>query len=107
MPYHVYILASESFALYVGVTRDLVRRIYDHRRSANLNAYSARHRIFKLVHIETTESIIAAITREKQLKGWRRSRKIALVESTNPGWRDLASDWFDETQGSTPSLRSG
>ena len=105
--YYVYIMSSEDFVLYVGVTRDLRRRVYEHRNPVQDGAYTARHRIFNLVYLEYTENIAAAIAREKQIKAWRRSRKVALIAGVNPGWSDLASNWFDDASGSAPSLRSG
>ena len=107
MPYHVYIMASESFALYIGITRCLPKRVYQHRSADDSRAFTARHQAFKLVYFETTDDVMAAIAREKQLKGWRRSRKIALVAQVNPNWRDLAEHPGDEEDGSAPSLRSG
>jgi putative endonuclease len=85
--YFVYILANRAGQLYIGVTNDLERRVAQHR--LGLEGYTARHQIFQLVYFETTNDIIAAITREKQLKAWTRRRKIELVESANPDWKDL------------------
>jgi len=96
MRYYVYVIASESRTLYVGVTRDLHRRVFQHRWPATTRTFAARYRITKLVHYEETENIAAAIAREKQLKGWCRSRKIALIEQQNPSWSDLAIDWFQD-----------
>ncbi len=93
-PFHVYILASRSRVLYVGVTSDLVARVFQHRSHA-VTGFTARYRIYRLVHFEETTDAHAAISREKQLKGWRRSKKIALIEAGNPMWRHLAADWFD------------
>jgi putative endonuclease len=107
MPYHVYIMANDSFALYIGVTRDLHRRVCEHRNPIDLEAYTNRHRIFKLVYFESTDNVAAAIAREKAIKGWRRARKVALIASSNPEWRDLASDWYVGLPGTAPSLRSG
>ena len=107
MPYYVYIMASDGFALYIGVTRDLHRRVFEHRNPGTIESYTTRHRIFNLVYFESTPNVAAAIAREKQLKGWRRARKVALVAASNPRWRDLACDWFSEARPSAPSLRSG
>jgi putative endonuclease len=85
--YWVYVLASRSGQLYIGVTNDLEYRVAQHRSGAQ--GYAARHQIAELVYYETTNDVYAAITREKQLKGWRRSRKIQLIESMNPEWTDL------------------
>jgi putative endonuclease len=93
--FFVYILASHSRCLYIGVTNDLRRRMYEHRHG--YSRFTTSNRIIKLVHYEPASNPIAAITREKQLKGWLRQRKIALIERENPGWIDLAAGWFDAT----------
>ena len=85
----VYILASLSRRLYVGVTNDVDRRMLQHR-SCRADAFTAKYRITRLVYFEQTVDVHAAIEREKQLKGWRRAKKIALIESVNAGWIDLA-----------------
>jgi putative endonuclease len=87
--YFVYILASESHELYVGVTNNLWKRLDQHRSGLTPDAYSIRHRTNRLVYAEVTEDILAAIRREKQIKGWTRKRKLALIEASNPDWRDL------------------
>jgi putative endonuclease len=106
--YFVYILSNRSRNLYVGVTGDLVRRIWEHRTHA-VPGHTARYRINRLVHFETVADSSSAIAREKQIKGWLRSRKIALIERSNPAWEDLAEGWFaDPGSGKAgPSLRSG
>jgi putative endonuclease len=92
--FFVYILASKSRRIYVGVTNDLERRLYEHLSGAV--SFTARYHIHRLVHFETTASAIAAIEREKQLKGWLRSKKIALIESSNPTWTALSASWIDK-----------
>ena len=87
--YHVYILSSRSRAIYIGVTSDLARRMESHR-SGHIAGHTRRYRINRLVYFEETTDITAAIAREKQLKGWRRSKKVQLIESSNPTWEDLA-----------------
>jgi putative endonuclease len=89
--YHVYILASESRQLYVGITNDLYQRIAQHRDALDPNSYTARHQIHRLVYCESTEDVHAAIRREKQIKGWTRRRKLDLVNQVNPDWVDLAA----------------
>ena len=84
-PLLVYVLASRSQALYVGVTNDLVRRLGEHR--AGHVTHTARYRIDRLVHVEAYPIARDAIAREKQLKGWSRAKKVALVEGENPTWR--------------------
>ena len=91
--YSVYIMASRSRVLYVGVTNDLVRRVDEHKRGLG-GRFTSRYRVTRLVHREEFTRIGDAIAREKALKGWRRSRKVALIERSNPAWRDLAEGWF-------------
>jgi putative endonuclease len=89
----VYILASKSRVLYVGMTNDLRRRMFEHRAAAS--GFTSRYRVNRLVYFEVTENPAAAIAREKELKGWRRTKKRALIEATNPSWDDLARRWFE------------
>jgi putative endonuclease len=91
--YFVYILASESRELYVGVTNNLHFRIGQHRTSDGSSAYSVRHKTTRLVYCETSTYILDAIRREKQIKGWTRRKKLELIESRNPDWKDLAAGW--------------
>ena len=107
--YSVYILASRSGALYIGITGDLVRRIAEHR-AGTASRHTRRYRIYRLVHVETTDDVHAAIAREKQLKGWRREKKLALIRESNLAWDDLAEPWLGPLGPSSkagPSLRSG
>ncbi len=99
----VYILASRSRTLYVGVTRDLRRRVWQHREKL-VPGFTTKFNIRRLVWYELTPNVAGAITREKEIKAWRRSKKVALVESTNPTWEDLAEEWYGTAD---PSLRSG
>jgi putative endonuclease len=92
--YHVYILASRSRTLYVGVTGDIIRRILQHKQRHGCS-FTMKYRVDRLVHLEETDYVIAAIAREKELKSWRREKKIALIESANPAWSDLAGEWYD------------
>src|SRR5471032_2905723 len=89
--YYVYLLASRSRSLYIGMTSNLVRRLTAHRAGEVVT--SAKYRETRLVYVETTSDVTAAMAREKQLKGWVRRRKIALIESRNPAWDDLAALW--------------
>ena len=86
--YYVYILASRSRTLYVGVTRDLVRRVIQHR--AGEDAFTSRYRIHRLVYYDATADVRSAIAREKRIKTWGRAKKLALVATLNPAWNDLA-----------------
>ncbi len=93
MTYCVYILTNWSGrVMYIGVTNDLQRRLYEHRHQM-ADGFTKRYNIHKLVYFEQTGDIRAAIAREKQLKGWSREKKNALVASANPMWRDLSEDW--------------
>ena len=95
--YYVYILASHSRRLYVGVTRDLVRRLAEHRAGTR-PGFSQRYRVHRLVYCEDTRDVRVAIAREKELKGWGRRKKVELIESVNAGWLDLAIDWYPEVE---------
>ena len=90
MQYYVYILASvTNVTLYIGVTSDLVRRVYEHKHNADPDSFTAKYNVHKLVYFEETTDVKVALEREKQLKGWRRSKKNNLVETKNPQWKDL------------------
>ena len=90
MNYYVYILANNTnVAIYTGVTRDLVRRVYEHRNHLDPKSFTAKYDIRKLVYFEQTTDVRVAIEREKQIKSWSRAKKNALVESINPEWKDL------------------
>jgi putative endonuclease len=89
--YWTYILASRSRRLYIGVTSNLLRRIYEHR--AEPSGFCARFHTVRLVYFESAASPRDAIAREKQLKGWRREKKIALIEEWNAGWLDRPAHW--------------
>ena len=79
----------KSRTLYTGVTNDLERRVYEHKQKL-VPGFTAKYNITRLVYFEVTQDVQAAITREKQIKGWLRSKKIALIESVNPEWKDLS-----------------
>jgi putative endonuclease len=87
--YYVYILASKkNGVLYVGVTNDLLRRVWEHKEHAT-KGFASKYFIEKLVYFEETQSIEPAIKREKQLKKWNRAWKVSLIEKENPNWLDL------------------
>jgi putative endonuclease len=96
---YVYIMASRSRTLYTGVTNDLERRVAEHQRHL-VPGFTSRYRAERLVYFETWRRIRDAIYREKQIKGWRRSRKIALIESMNATWADLSEGWFGKADSS-------
>lgn len=90
MNYYVYILSNRTgITIYVGVTNDLLRRIYEHRNHLDPRSFTAKYDIYKLVYYESTNDVRVALEREKQIKSWKRARKNALVESQNPQWEDL------------------
>jgi putative endonuclease len=85
-------MSNKSRSLYTGVTNDLERRIYEHKQKL-VPGFTAKYNITCLVYFEVTEDVGAAIAREKQIKGWLRIKKIALIESMNPKWTDLSARW--------------
>ena len=91
MTYYTYILTNHSkTVLYTGVTNDLIKRLYQHRFHDDKNSFTYKYNCYKLVYYEGTNSVEAAIVREKQIKGWTRAKKNELIEETNPDWEDLA-----------------
>jgi len=91
--YCIYIMTNYAHTLYTGVTNDLERRVYEHKMKF-VPGFTARYGLTTLVYYECGEDIDAAIAREKQIKGWLRKKKVALIESMNPEWRDLSEGWF-------------
>jgi putative endonuclease len=106
--YYVYILANKQRRLYAGVTNSLMTRVAQHKRKDDPNSFTARYGIDRLVYFERFQYVQNAIAREKEIKGWLRAKKIALIVSTNPKWRDLSEDWgkpiepFDESKMRSP-----
>jgi len=90
--FYVYIITNKSRTLYTGVTNDLERRVYEHKQKL-VPGFTTKYNIDRLVYYEVTEDVGAAISREKQIKGWLRAKKIALIESLNPEWADLSIRW--------------
>jgi putative endonuclease len=93
--YYVYILTSNSGTLYTGVTNDLERRVYEHKHKL-AKGFTKKYDITRLVYYEETGDIDSAIAREKQIKSWRRSKKLDLVKSINPTWSDLSEDCYED-----------
>ena len=92
MQYYVYILTNTTgTTLYIGITKNLVRRMYEHKHKLDPGSFTAKYDVHKLVYYEYTNDVRSAIEREKQLKGWNRARKNKLVESRNPHWEDLSA----------------
>ena len=93
--YYVYIITNKrNTVLYVGVTNDLKRRMYEHKNKL-IEGFSKKYNLSKLVYFEQTNDIYTAINREKQLKKWRREKKEWLINQMNPQWDDLSKDWFE------------
>ena len=91
--YYVYIMTNASKTLYIGVTNNLIRRVLEHKEG-KIKRFTSKYHINKLVYYEEGDNINSAIYREKQLKGWLRNKKIALIESVNQDWHGLSEDWF-------------
>jgi putative endonuclease len=87
-------MTNRSKTLYTGVTNDLYRRVYENKQKL-IPGFTQKYNINQLVYYQETSDIREAIAREKQIKGWLRAKKIALIESANPQWRDLSADWFE------------
>ena len=106
--YYVYILANTFHRLYAGVTNDIMVRVKQHKSADDPKSFTARYSIDKLVYFERFQYINDAIAREKEIKGWLRAKKIALIVQRNPTWRDLSEDWgkpmepFDEKKMKPP-----
>ncbi len=100
---YVYIMSSSFKKLYTAVTTRLMHRVADHKSGRNPNSFTSRYKIDKLAYYECYATILEAIARETQIKGWLRSRKIELIVNLNPDWRDLSLEWnkpiepFDES----------
>lgn len=96
MEYYVYIMSSTSnYAIYTGVTNNLVRRVYEHRTGADPDGFTTKYAVKKLVYYESTHDVLSAIEREKQIKSWSRKKKNTLIAGINPAWRDLYPELLD------------
>src|SRR3954468_3878524 len=91
--YFVYIMTNDYRTLYIGVTNNLERRVYQHKHKL-VEGFTAKYNLTKLVYYASTNDVREAIAREKQWKGWTRAKKIALIEEMNPIWEDLSSGWY-------------
>ncbi len=93
--YYVYILTNKTNkVLYVGVTNNLIRRMYEHKNKL-VDGFTKKYNLMKLIHFEATNDIHSALVREKQLKNWHRDWKIKMINEHNPDWKDLSEDWDD------------
>lgn len=89
MNYYVYILTNKTHStLYIGVTNNIVRRLYEHKNGL-VEGFTKRYNVHKLIYLEETSDVNSAISREKQLKGWTRNKKEALINSINPQWNEI------------------
>jgi putative endonuclease len=86
---------KKNGVIYTGVTNNLKRRVYEHKKKL-IHGFTSKYNLSILVYFDYTSDVYAAISREKQIKGWLRIKKIALIESMNPEWKDLSEGWYDE-----------
>ncbi|MCC7359626.1 MAG: GIY-YIG nuclease family protein [Anaerolineales bacterium] len=93
--YSVYLLASQTRTLYVGMTSDLQRRLWEHK-TKRVPGFTSIYDVSRLVYYETTSDVKVALAREKEIKAWRREKKIKLIEAANPDWQDLSTGWAEE-----------
>ena len=100
-----YIVASSTGTLYIGMCNDIARRVWEHK-NGKVERFASRYRCDRLVYCEGFDDVRKAIDREKQLKGWQRAKKIALIESLNPRWADLAEKWGAEIRFANQSIGS-
>lgn len=92
--YFVYIMSNRSKTLYTGMTNSLIRRVREHKLGIG-SVFSAKYKLDRLVYFERFEDVHNAIEREKRIKGWLRVKKIALIVSVNPAWRNLSLEWYE------------
>ncbi|HTW57796.1 MAG TPA: GIY-YIG nuclease family protein [Terriglobales bacterium] len=92
--YFVYILSNRSKTLYTGVTNSLIRRVREHKAGIG-SGFAAKYKLDRLVYFERFQDVRNAIEREKEIKSWLRRKKIALIVSVNPAWRDLSLEWYE------------
>jgi putative endonuclease len=92
--YYVYIMTNLSGTLYTGITDNLEQRVYEHKQKL-VPGFAKKYNITKLVYYEEENDVNAALARKKQIKGWQRAEKVALIESVNPDWKDLSFGWYD------------
>ena len=90
--YYVYIMTNTTGTLYTGVTNDLKRRVYQHKHKL-IEGFTKKYNVTRLVFYEETPDVYTAIAREKEIKGWLRRKKLALIKSHNPKWQDLSEGW--------------
>lgn len=91
--FYVYIMASRSRVIYIGVCRSLHKRVWQHEEG-EIEGFTKKYKCHRLVHFEQFVNVNNAIAREKEIKGWRREKKVKLIEAENPTWEDLAEEWY-------------
>ncbi len=96
--FYVYMMASKTKVIYIGFTNSLMQRVFQHKTHLN-SGFTSRYNCHKLVYCEEFKYVLNALARERQLKNWRRAKKIELIVSTNPDWNDLACDWHNMPNG--------
>ena len=101
--YWVYMMASRSGVLYVGMTNDLERRVLEHKQKL-VEGFTKKYNCTKLVWCEEFREVRDAIECETRMKDWRREKKVALIQKTNPGWKDLSGDWFEHSSAETTEI---
>ncbi|MFA6186660.1 MAG: GIY-YIG nuclease family protein [Phycisphaerae bacterium] len=93
--YYVYIMGSQTGTLYVGMTNNIKQRVYQHRKHLK-EGFTDKYNVNRLLYVETLSDALSAISREKQIKKWRREKKIELIDSQNPSWSDLSLGWYED-----------
>ena len=91
--FYVYMMASDNRVLYIGVTNSVTKRVWQHK-FGEIEGFTKKYKVTRLVHWESFDDVRNAINREKALKGWKREKKVGLIEETNPKWKDLAENWY-------------
>lgn len=99
--FYVYIMGSLSGTLYIGMTNNLQKRVWQHKQY-EIEGFTQQYEVDRLLYWESFDDVRVAINREKRLKGWLRSKKVMLIEGMNPGWCDLAKDWYGDRGPSLP-----
>jgi len=92
--FYLYIMASKTGTLYVGMTNNIKRRVYEHKYHLT-PGFTDKYRVERLLYVETINDPVSAIKREKQIKAWRREKKVSLIDSINPQWNDMSQDWYE------------
>ena len=92
--FYVYIMASKTGTLYVGMANNIKRRVYEHKHHL-IPGFTDKYQVERLLYVETIDDPFSAIKREKQIKAWRREKKVSLIDSINPQWNDLSEDWYE------------